>query len=79
MTDLTESFNKIREKQNEAFLNKILPRNRKEGKIILTKYDLKFSILDIINFDEDFNVNREKIKNLFNERAKFLKLISEYL
>jgi len=71
-------ISELREKQNKELLDKVLRHNRKEASVIIAKYDLKHSLLDIINID-DFKVTVEKIKKAFEERAKFLKFMSEYL
>jgi hypothetical protein len=72
-------ISELREKQNKEFLDKILRHNKKEASVIITKYDLKHSLLDVINMNDDFKVTVEKIKHCFEERAKFLNFMSEYL
>ncbi len=72
-------LSELREKQNKEFLDKVLRHNRKEASIIVAKYDLKHPLLDIINVDDEFKVTVEKIKQCFEERAKFLKFMVEYL
>ncbi len=69
----------IREKQDNEFLKMVLPRNKKEAKYILTKYDLKHPLIEIIKADDDFHITCEKIKAAFKDREKFLKLMAQYL
>ena len=72
-------ISELREKQNREFLDKVLRHNKKEASVIITKYDLKHSLLDVISMNDDFKVTIEKIKQSFEERAKFLNFMSEYL
>jgi len=56
-----------------------MERNRKEAKIIITRYDLKNSLLFVQDFSKDWNYNLEQINNLMKKRGEFLKELSEYL
>lgn len=79
ISDFGKSILKMRKLQNEAFLNKVMERNRKEAKIIITRYDLKNSLLFVQDFSKDWNYNLEQINNLMKKRGEFLKELSEYL
>ena len=72
-------ISEIREKQDNEFLKMVLPRNKKEAKFILTKYDLKHPLIEIIKADDEFSITCEKIKEAFKNREKFLKFMTEYL
>ncbi len=79
VSDLGKYILKTREQQNETFISKIQPRNRKEAKIIITRYDLKNSILEALDFKIEWNENVEKIKKMLEERSRILSIISDYL
>jgi hypothetical protein len=77
-----EDFSIIKEKrkQDEEFLSKIQVRNEKEAKLIIAKYDLKNSCLNITTkYYDNYDKIIEESKKYLEERKKFLNLFSEYL
>jgi hypothetical protein len=53
--------------------------NKKEAKNIITRYDLKNSLLFVQDFSKDWDYNLEQINNLLKKRGEFLEDLVQYL
>jgi hypothetical protein len=69
-----------KEKQSKEFLDKVQIRNKQEARLILSKYDLKHPIRNIIeSFQNDSEKTINELNIFFQKRKEFLNLLAEYL
>jgi hypothetical protein len=80
---LMEPFNLIdskKEEQNNYFFKNIQIRNQKEGKLILTKYDLENSIRDIVKkYEDNKEILLRELNTFFEKRQEFINFMVKYL
>ncbi len=79
-TEVSLSIWSKTQEQNRNFLNKINPRNLKEAKTIISKYDWNHPLSKITEeYKLDILKLNEVVKNYLEKRGEFLSLFSQYL
>jgi hypothetical protein len=79
-TEISLSIWSKTQQQNKEFLNKINPRNLKEAKNIISKYDWNHPLSKITEeYKLDIRELNEFVKTYLEKRGEFLSLFSQYL
>ena len=69
-----------KKEQDEFFFKNIQIRNHKEGKLILTKYDLQNSLRNIIEkYENDKGILINELNVFFEKRKEFIEFMIKYL
>ena len=80
MSDPGLRIYEITQKQNSQFCNRLSPRNLKEAKFIISKYDLSHSLTILTNdYLDDLIAFRNATEKYLKDREEFLQFMSKYL
>jgi hypothetical protein len=80
MSDPSLKIHEITQKQNQEFCKRLSPRNLKEAKFIIAKYDLSHSLTVLTNDClDDLTAFRNATMKYLKDREDFLMFMSKYL